>query len=44
MHELSKLGYTHHLGSNIGKTVFDDCTEKFPTIFNLFKEVTIPFE
>jgi FMN phosphatase YigB (HAD superfamily) len=44
MHELSDLGYTHHLGSNIGKTVFDDCTEKFPTIFNLFKEATIPFE
>jgi FMN phosphatase YigB (HAD superfamily) len=44
MHELTHLGYTHHLGSNIGKTVFDDCTEKFPTIFNLFKEVTIPFE
>jgi FMN phosphatase YigB (HAD superfamily) len=44
MHELSKLGYTHHLGSNIGKTVFDDCTEKFPTIFGLFKEFTIPFE
>jgi 2-haloacid dehalogenase len=44
MHELSKLGYTHHLGSNIGKTVFDDCRKKFPTIFGLFKEFTIPFE
>lgn len=44
MHELSTLGYTHHLGSNIGKTVFDDCTEKFPIIFDLFKEFTIPFE
>lgn len=44
MHELTHLGYTHHLGSNIGRTVFDDCTEKFPTIFNLFKEATIPFE
>ena len=44
MHELTYLGYTHHLGSNIGKTVFDDCTDKFPTIFNLFKEATIPFE
>src|SRR6266478_4913165 len=42
--ELSDLGYAHHLGSNIGKTVYDDCTEKFPTIFNLFKEFTIPFE
>ena len=29
--ELSDLGYTHHLGSNIGKTVYDDCTKKFPT-------------
>ncbi len=44
MQELSDLGYTHHLGSNIGKTVFDDCTQKFPTIFSLFKEATIPFE
>lgn len=44
MQELSQLGYVHHLGSNIGKTVFDDCTEKFASIFNMFKEATIPFE
>jgi FMN phosphatase YigB (HAD superfamily) len=44
MHELSDLGYTHHLGSNIGKTVLDDCTEKFSSIFNLFEGATIPFE
>lgn len=44
MKELSELGYTHHLGSNIGKTVFDDCTEKFSSIFSMFQEVTIPFE
>lgn len=44
MQELSNLGYTHHLGSNIGKTVFDDCSEKFSAIFNLFEGVTIPFE
>jgi len=44
MNELSTLGFSHHLGSNIGKTVFDDCTEKFPTIFNLFESVTIPFQ
>lgn len=44
MNELSDLGYTHHLGSNIGKTVFDDCVDKFPTIFTVFKEITIPFE
>ena len=43
MHELSRLGYKHHLGSNIGQTVFDDCMEKFSTIFNLFEQVTIPF-
>jgi FMN phosphatase YigB (HAD superfamily) len=43
MQELSHLGYTHHLGSNIGKTVFDDCFEKFSSIFNLFEGVTIPF-
>jgi FMN phosphatase YigB (HAD superfamily) len=44
MQELSHLGYTHHLGSNIGKTVFDDCTEEFSDIFSQFKEVIIPFE
>jgi len=44
MQELSNLGYTHHLGSNIGKTVFDDCTQKFDFIFNRFKGITIPFE
>ena len=44
MDELGRLGYTHHLGSNIGQTVYDDCKEKFPTIFNLFKEIIIPFE
>ena len=44
MNELSNLGYTHHLGSNIGKTVYDDCSDKFPTIFSLFKAITIPFE
>jgi FMN phosphatase YigB (HAD superfamily) len=44
INELDRLGYTHHLGSNIGQTVYDDCKEKFPTIFNLFKEIVIPFE
>jgi FMN phosphatase YigB (HAD superfamily) len=44
MHELSDLGYTHHLGSNIGKTVFEDCNEKFSSIFEMFKGTTIPFE
>lgn len=44
MQELSDLGYEHHLGSNIGKTVFDDCSEKFASIFGMFKEATIPFE
>ena len=44
MQELSELGYEHHLGSNIGKTSFDDCSEKFSSIFKLFTEMTIPFE
>lgn len=44
MQELTMLGYDHHLGSNIGKTVFDDCMVKFPTIFSTFKSFTIPFE
>lgn len=43
MQELSELGYAHHLGSNIGKTVFDDCMEKFASIFNFFEQATIPF-
>jgi FMN phosphatase YigB (HAD superfamily) len=44
MKELSDLGFIHHLGSNIGKSSFEDCTEKFPTIFNTFEGFTIPFE
>jgi FMN phosphatase YigB (HAD superfamily) len=44
MEELTQLGYQHHLGSNIGKTVYDDCMAKFPTIFNVFKQIIIPFE
>jgi len=42
--ELSALGYTHHLGSNIGKTVFDNCVTKFPAIFTIFKGHSIPFD
>jgi FMN phosphatase YigB (HAD superfamily) len=41
--ELSILGYKHHLGSNIGKTVFDNCMVKFPTIFKFFEGHSIPF-
>lgn len=44
MKELSALGYPHHLGSNIGKTVFDNCMEKFSSIFSVFENATIPFE
>jgi FMN phosphatase YigB (HAD superfamily) len=44
MKELSELGFIHHLGSNIGKSSFEDCAEKFPTIFNRFAGFTIPFE
>lgn len=44
LQELSDLGYEHHLGSNIGKTVLDNCNEKFSSIFGMFKESTIPFE
>jgi FMN phosphatase YigB (HAD superfamily) len=43
MQELSQQGYKHHLGSNIGKTVYDNCTAKFPTIFSLFQGSTIAF-
>lgn len=41
--ELSKRGYRHHLGSNIGKTVYDHCTTKFPAIFEHFEGATIAF-
>lgn len=44
LNELSHLGYAHHLGSNIGKSVFDDCQDTFPAIFSIFEGVTIPFE
>jgi len=43
LHDLSAAGYTHHLGSNIGKTVFDNCLVKFPTIFGMFTGHSIPF-
>src|SRR5690606_4964292 len=43
MGDLTALGYKHHLGSNIGKTVYDNCMVKFPTIFNTFEAYSIPF-
>lgn len=43
IHELSALGYKHHLGSNIGKTIFEDCANKFPTLFKKFEACSIPF-
>lgn len=41
--ELSYLGYKHHLGSNIGETVFVRSAEQFSTIFSLFEAFSIPF-
>jgi FMN phosphatase YigB (HAD superfamily) len=41
MHQLSSLGYKHHLGSNIGETVYNHCLAKFPAIFNLFEHSSI---
>lgn len=43
MQELSRQGYRHHLGSNIGKTVYNNCTAKFPTVFSFFEAGTIAF-
>jgi FMN phosphatase YigB (HAD superfamily) len=43
MSELSALGYKHHLGSNIGKTVFDNCLQKYPTVFTVFEAYAIAF-
>jgi FMN phosphatase YigB (HAD superfamily) len=41
MHQLSALGYKHHLGSNIGETVYNHCLTTFPEIFNLFEHKSI---
>jgi len=41
--ELSHLGYKHHLGSNIGETVFLHSTKKVASIFSLFEVFSIPF-
>lgn len=35
--ELKQRGYTHHIGSNIGTTVFKALKEKFPAIFDRFE-------
>ncbi len=43
MQELSVLGYKHHLGSNIGQTVYDASMAKFPTLFAMFEGSSIPF-
>lgn len=43
MQELSVLGYKHHLGSNIGQTVYDNSMTKFPTLFSMFEGNSIPF-
>jgi len=43
MSELSALGYKHHLGSNIGQTVFDNCLQKYPAVFTVFDAYVIPF-
>jgi FMN phosphatase YigB (HAD superfamily) len=43
IHELSQRGYKHHLGSNIGKTVYDSCIRLFPDIFSHFEGYSIPF-
>jgi FMN phosphatase YigB (HAD superfamily) len=41
---LSNLGYKHHLGSNIGVTVYNYCKHKFADIFDFFEGVSIPFD
>ncbi len=43
MQKLSALGYKHHLGSNIGKTVFDHCLAIYPSVFEVFEACAIPF-
>lgn len=44
MNELSSLNYKHHLGSNIGKTVYESCKSKFSSVFNQFQTYHIPFK
>lgn len=41
--QLSARGYTHHLGSNIGETVFKKCNDTLSDIFSSFSASTIPF-
>lgn len=42
--KLSHLGYKHHLGSNIGITVYNHCRSKFDAIFKAFEAFSIPFD
>src|SRR5437667_7383069 len=44
MNELSSLNYKHYLGSNIGKTVYESCKNKFSPVFNHFQAYHIPFK
>jgi len=44
MNELSSLNYKHHLGSNIGKTVYESCKKDFSSVFDQFKAFHIPFK
>jgi len=36
INELTNLGYTHHIGSNIGATVYEAFKQLYPAIFGLF--------
>ncbi len=36
INKLTNLGYTHHIGSNIGATVYESFEQLYPTIFSLF--------
>lgn len=41
INELKQLGYRHHIGSNIGNTVFQAFKKKFPEIFSTFSQAHI---
>ncbi|MCK5633058.1 HAD hydrolase-like protein [bacterium] len=42
LHTLKKNGYKLYLFSNIGSVIFKDIQKKFPDIFSLFENFTIP--
>ena len=41
-HDLKCQGYTLHIFSNIGESIFADLAQQYPTVFSLFDKVHVP--